>query len=136
MLGGWHFVYRPGVDGISFTVHPWVIDSRSILKQQSRFSEDSRLGRAVVLRLALSGSITQRRVATRYGRDGSGAPWPALTSPTTAPRWTAERQTRAAGTLNKGETVPAMAERTGGDVLFQFHPRKPAWLPRMPARAP
>ena len=51
MLGGWHFVYRPGVDGISFTVHPWVIDSRSILKQQSRFSEDSRLGRAVVLRL-------------------------------------------------------------------------------------
>ena len=42
-------------------VHPWVTDSRSILKQQSRFSEDSRLGRAVVLRLALSGSITQRR---------------------------------------------------------------------------
>ena len=22
--------------------------------------------------------------------------------------------------------MPAMAERTGGDVLFQFHPRKPA----------
>ena len=121
-VGRLTFRLPSGVDA----VHPWVTDSRSILKQQSRFSEDSRLGRAVVLRLALSGSITQRRVATRYGRDGSGAPWPAGTSPTTAPRWMAERQTRATGTLNEGETVPAMAERTGGDVLFQFHPRKPA----------
>jgi len=32
------FVYRPGVDGISFTVHPWVPEGRSILTQRSRFS--------------------------------------------------------------------------------------------------
>ena len=32
------FVYRPGVDGILFTVHPWVPDGRSILTQRSRFS--------------------------------------------------------------------------------------------------
>ena len=38
MSGGRCLIYRPGVDGISFTVHPWAPESCSIRKQRLRLS--------------------------------------------------------------------------------------------------
>ena len=38
MSGGRCLLYRPGVDGISFTVHPWAPESCSIRKQRLRLS--------------------------------------------------------------------------------------------------